>query len=68
MQEIKGFLLILKDWLINSINYFTTKHTILCPKCYKAWYQFRKYRVGQNTLCKDCRKENLKNKCRLFYL
>ena len=49
MQEIKDWLLIIKYWLIKTVDNFVTMRTI--------WHQFRKYKVGQNTLCKDCRKE-----------
>ena len=56
MQAIKDWLLIFKYWLINPIDNFKTSRTICCPKCYKVWYQFRKYQPRQNTLCKDCRK------------
>lgn len=57
MQEIKDWFLIVKHWLIRPIDNFKTDCTICCPKCYKIWHQFRKYKVGQVTLCKNCRKE-----------
>ena len=57
MQGIKDWLLIIKYWLIRPIDNFKTDRSICCPRCYKIWHQFRKYKVGQNTLCKDCRKE-----------
>lgn len=57
MQEIKDWLLIIKYWLMKPVDNFVTMRTICCPNCYKMWYQFKKYKVGQVTLCKDCRKE-----------
>lgn len=57
MQGIKDWLLVMKYWLIRPIDNFKTDRSICCPRCYKIWHQLRKYKVGQNTLCKDCRKE-----------
>lgn len=59
MQGIKDWLLVIKYWLIRPIDNFKTNRSICCPRCYKIWHQLRKYKVGQNTLCKDCRKENI---------
>lgn len=58
MQGIKDWLLVIKYWLIRPIDDFKTDRSICCPRCYKIWHQLKKYKVGQNTLCKDCRKEN----------
>lgn len=54
---MKELFMIIKYWLMKPIDKFKIDHTICCPKCYKEWHQFRKYQHGQNTLCKNCRKQ-----------
>lgn len=59
IKSFMDFLIVIKHWLIiDPIDKIKSKHTILCPKCYKEWHQLRKYKPGQNTLCKDCRNES----------
>ena len=52
----------LEDWLVaikyipkNYISKIKTRHTIVCPRCFKIYHQILPYRDGQNTLCKKCR-------------
>ena len=52
------------DWFI-TIKYkikdpfyrFKSHRTILCPVCHKERFQLRKYKYGQETRCKKCRKD-----------
>ena len=63
MQTIKDIIMILKYYAYLPIINFKTKHALCCPSCYKVYYQLRKYKPGQVTLCKKCR--NIKKKWNL---
>ena len=58
-QIANNFLIIFKHWIMSPMDIYKANHTICCSKCYKKYYQFKSYRVGQVTLCKKCKEDNL---------
>ena len=59
METIKDWLLDFKYWLTTPLHNFKVKHTICCPNCHKIYHRIKKFEIGQNTLCKNCRKLEL---------